>query len=169
MRALVSIAPGGPETLVMRDLPDPVAGPGEVRVAVAACGINYPDVLMIQDKYQFTIPRPFAPGIEICGSIDAIGPGVEGLDIGTRVLAQIPCGGLAERAVVAADRLLVVPAGVSAEHAAGFLLFFWAPATLNTLKTLRDRPKDGPQRASATINCHTFQSAVHPQPLVIPQ
>ncbi|MEV9048096.1 alcohol dehydrogenase catalytic domain-containing protein, partial [Klebsiella pneumoniae] len=70
MRALLSKAPGGPETLVIDTLPDPVAGPGQVVVAVKACSINYPDVLIIEDKYQFKPPRPFAPGSEIAGMID---------------------------------------------------------------------------------------------------
>ena len=62
MKGLLSKAPGGPETLVLDDLPDPVAAPGQVVVAVKACSINYPDVLIIEDKYQFKPPRPFAPG-----------------------------------------------------------------------------------------------------------
>lgn len=76
MRALLSKAPGGPETLVIDTLPDPVAGPGQVVVAVKACSINYPDVLIIEDKYQFKPPRPFAPGSEIAGMIDSVGVGV---------------------------------------------------------------------------------------------
>ena len=65
--ALLSEAPGGPETLKLSEVPDPVAGPGQVVVAVKACAINYPDVLIIEDKYQFKPQRPFAPGGEIAG------------------------------------------------------------------------------------------------------
>ena len=61
MKALLSKAVGGPETLELSDAPDPVAGPGQVVVAVRACAINYPDVLIIEDKYQFKPERPFAP------------------------------------------------------------------------------------------------------------
>ena len=72
MRALLSKAPGGPETLIMDELPDPVAGPGQVVVAVKACSINYPDVLIIEDKYQMKPPRPFAPGSEISGVVESV-------------------------------------------------------------------------------------------------
>src|SRR5664279_66752 len=65
VKALLSRQPGGPETLVLEDIPEPVAGPGEVRVAVRACGVNFPDLLIIQDLYQYKPPRPFAPGAEL--------------------------------------------------------------------------------------------------------
>ena len=70
MRALLSTVTGGPETLIMGDLPEPVAGPGQVVVAVKACSINFPDTLMIVDLYQFKPPRPFAPGGEIAGVVE---------------------------------------------------------------------------------------------------
>src|SRR5580692_7158497 len=60
MKALLSKHPGGPETLVLDDIPEPIPGPGEVRIAVRACGVNYPDLLIIQDLYQYKPPRPFA-------------------------------------------------------------------------------------------------------------
>ena len=68
MKALLSHAPGGPETLRLDEVPGPVAGPGELLVRVRAAAINYPDVLIIEDKYQFKPPRPFAPGGEIRSS-----------------------------------------------------------------------------------------------------
>src|SRR6202158_3054815 len=74
MKALLSKNPGGPETLVLEDIPEPVAGSAEVRVAVRACGVNYPDLLIIQDLYQYKPPRPFAPGAELAGGVDAGGP-----------------------------------------------------------------------------------------------
>jgi NADPH:quinone reductase-like Zn-dependent oxidoreductase len=73
MKALVSEAPGGPETLVLREMPEPQPGPGEVLVSVKACGVNFPDFLIIQDKYQFRPPRPFAPGAEIAGIVERVG------------------------------------------------------------------------------------------------
>ncbi|MFA6607090.1 MAG: alcohol dehydrogenase catalytic domain-containing protein, partial [Sphingomonas sp.] len=97
MRALLSKAPGGPETLVIDDLPDPVAGPGQVVVAVKACSINYPDVLIIEDKYQFKPPRPFAPGSEIAGVIDSVGADVTDWKPGDRVIAMTGSGGLVEK------------------------------------------------------------------------
>ena len=73
MKAVLSKVVGGPETLVLEELPDPVAGPGQVLIDVKACGVNYPDVLIIEDKYQFKPPRPFAPGGEVSGVIAAVG------------------------------------------------------------------------------------------------
>ena len=64
MKALVSRAPGGPETLSLEELPDPRPGPGQVLVRVRACGVNYPDALLIRDLYQVKMPRPFSP---FCG------------------------------------------------------------------------------------------------------
>ena len=78
MKALLSAAPGGPETLELVELPDPGPGPGQLLVRVRACAINYPDVLIIEDRYQFKPPRPFAPGGEVAGTVEAVGEGVEG-------------------------------------------------------------------------------------------
>ncbi len=76
MRAVLSKAVGGPGTLVLEDLADPAPGAGEVLLAVKACGVNYPDVLIIEDKYQFKPARPFAPGGEVAGVVEAVGAGV---------------------------------------------------------------------------------------------
>ncbi|HXG82121.1 MAG TPA: alcohol dehydrogenase catalytic domain-containing protein, partial [Sphingomicrobium sp.] len=84
MRALLSHQPGPPETLRLEEVPDPVAGPGELLVKIHACAINYPDVLIIEDKYQFKPPRPFAPGGEVAGVVEAVGEGVEGWSVGDR-------------------------------------------------------------------------------------
>ena len=89
MRALLSHAPGGPETLRIEDIPDPAPGPGELLVRVRACAINYPDVLIIEDKYQLKPPRPFAPGSEIAGEVEAAGEGVAGWSAGDRLIAAI--------------------------------------------------------------------------------
>ena len=71
MKAMLSKRVGGPETLVLEELPDPKPGAGEVLLAVKACGVNYPDLLIIEDRYQFKPPRPFAPGGEVAGVIEA--------------------------------------------------------------------------------------------------
>ena len=123
MKALLSEAPGGPETLVLRDVPEPVPGPGEVRIRVAACAINYPDVLIIEDRYQFKPPRPFAPGGEVAGVVDAVGKGVS-LAVGARVLAVTGWGGLAEAIVCPAARALPIPDAMAFETAAAFLLTY---------------------------------------------
>ena len=78
MKALLSVAVGGPETLALSEIDAPVAGPGQLLVAVKACAVNYPDVLIIEDKYQFKPVRPFAPGSEIAGVVEALGQGVTG-------------------------------------------------------------------------------------------
>src|SRR3546814_13475356 len=78
MKALLSHTVGGPETLELTELPDPVPGEGQLLVRVKACAINYPDVLVIEDKKQFRPERPFAPGGEIAGVVGALGEGGEG-------------------------------------------------------------------------------------------
>lgn len=124
MRALLSEAVGGPDTLVLRDLPEPRPATGEVRIRVDACGINYPDVLIIGDRYQFKPPRPFAPGGEVAGTIDALGEGVSGLWIGQRVIGFLGWGGLAESVVAPAARVIPIPDAMPLETAAGFLLTY---------------------------------------------
>jgi NADPH2:quinone reductase len=100
MKALLSTAAGGPETLALGELPDSEPGATQVCVTIRACGINYPDVLMIEDRYQFKPARPFAPGIEVSGIVNRCGPGVATLGVGDRVIAYLGWGGLAERVVV---------------------------------------------------------------------
>ncbi|WP_198354821.1 NADPH:quinone oxidoreductase family protein [Sphingomonas sp. MA1305] len=134
MRALLSRAPGGPETLELAELPDPAAGPGQVVVAIRACAINYPDVLIIEDKYQFKPPRPFAPGGEIAGTIVGVGPGVDGWAIGDRVMAVIGHGGLATHVVVEAARLTRLPDDRDFAQGAALLLTY-----ATTIHALLDR------------------------------
>ncbi len=124
MKALLSDAPGGPDTLRLADLPDPVAGPGELLVRVRAAAINYPDVLIIEDKYQMKPPRPFAPGGEIAGEVEAVGEGVDGWSVGDRLIAVPGFGGLAEKIVIAASIAIPLPAGRSFEDGAALLLTY---------------------------------------------
>src|SRR6218665_3649884 len=109
MRALLSRAPGGPETLELAELPDPVPGPGQLLVRVKACAINYPDVLIIEDKYQFRPERPYAPGGEISGVVEAVGEGVSGWAEGARLIAMLGHGGLAEKVLVPAAMAIPLP------------------------------------------------------------
>jgi len=118
VRALLSVRPGGPETLVLKDLPDPVPDAGEVVIAMHACGINFPDALVIADRYQIRPPRPFAPGGEIAGIVSSVGAGVMGLAPGDRVLAMTGWGGMAEAVKVPASACTRLPVGMSFEHAA---------------------------------------------------
>ena len=124
MRALLSHAPGGPETLRIEDLPDPRPGPGELLVRVRACSINYPDVLIIEDKYQLKPPRPFAPGSEIAGEIEAVGEGVEGWHAGNRMIAATGYGGLVEKVVIQAASAIPLPPERSFEEGSALLLTY---------------------------------------------
>src|SRR3982751_4861328 len=134
MRALLSKEPGGPDTLVMDELPDPVAGPGQVVVAVKACSINYPDVLIIEDKYQMKPPRPFAPGSEISGVVDSVGEGVTEFKPGDRVLCTTGSGGLGEKVAVPAAALYPLPEGRTFEEGASLILTYGT-----TIHALLDR------------------------------
>ena len=86
MKALLSTATGGPETLTLGELPRPSAGKGQIVIDVKACAVNFPDVLVIEDKYQFKPQRPFSPGAEAAGVIKAVGEGVSGFQPGDRVV-----------------------------------------------------------------------------------
>ncbi len=134
MRALLSTAPGGPETLTLSELPDPVAGRGQVVIAVKACAINFPDVLIIEDKYQFKPERPFAPGGEIAGVIDSVGEGVEGWQVGDRVIAMLGHGGLCERVIADPAKLYRLPEGRSFAEGASLILTYGT-----TIHALLDR------------------------------
>jgi NADPH:quinone reductase len=104
LKALLSRFPGGPDTLQLDEIPEPVPGAGQVRIAVRACGVNFPDLLVIQDLYQYKPPRPFAPGAEVAGVVDAVGADVENVRVGDRVLASPVSDGMAEKALsLAAD------------------------------------------------------------------
>ncbi|MFZ0268439.1 alcohol dehydrogenase catalytic domain-containing protein, partial [Caulobacter sp.] len=124
MKAVLSKAVGGPETLVLEELPDPVAGPGQVVLAVKACGVNYPDVLIIEDKYQFKPERPFAPGGEVSGVVTAVGEGVTSLKVGQRVLASTGHGGMAEQVALDAVRCTPIPDDMPFDEAAAFILTY---------------------------------------------
>jgi len=124
VKALLSHEPGGPETLRLEDLPGPVAAPGELLVRVRACSMNFPDVLIIEDKYQLKPQRPFAPGGEIAGEVMAAGEGVTGWKPGDRLIAALGFGGLAEQVIVPADRAIPLPAERSFEEGSALLMTY---------------------------------------------
>jgi len=124
VKAVVCTALGGPETLEVRDQPDPQPGPGEVLVAVEAAGVNFPDLLMMKGAYQFQVPPPFVPGHELAGRIEALGDGVRGLEVGQRVAANLPWGAFAEKATVLAGAVVPLPAHIEAEQGAAMLLTY---------------------------------------------
>ncbi|MFD1611440.1 NADPH:quinone oxidoreductase family protein [Sphingomonas tabacisoli] len=124
MRALLSNAAGGPETLVISDAPEPAAGPGQVIVGVKACAINYPDVLVIEDKYQFKPPRPFAPGGEIAGVVESVGEGEARWKPGDRVVAVPGYNGLADRIAIDGGSLFRLPEERSFVEGAALLITY---------------------------------------------
>ncbi|MDL1861594.1 NADPH:quinone oxidoreductase family protein [Betaproteobacteria bacterium PRO7] len=123
MKAIVCSEWGGPDKLRLGELPLPDPKAGEVRLKVLAAGVNFPDALLIQKKYQLQPPLPFVPGTEVAGMVDAVGEGVS-LAKGTRVVAFVGTGGFAEYVCVNATLTIPLPTGVSDEVAAGFTMTY---------------------------------------------
>jgi NADPH2:quinone reductase len=124
MKAVLCKQFGPPESLVVEELPSPRAGAGEVVVSVRAASLNFPDVLIIQNKYQFKPPLPFSPGSELAGLVKEVGEGVRGCKPGDRVLAVTTYGAFAEEVKVDAGRLVPIPAGMDFNSAAAFLMTY---------------------------------------------
>ena len=143
MKALLSHERGGPETLRFEEVPAPEAGPGELLVRVRACSMNFPDVLIIEDKYQLRPQRPFAPGGEIAGEVIAAGDGVTTWKPGDRLIAALGFGGLAEQVIVPADRAIPLPAERSFEEGSALLMTY-----ATAIHALADR---GKLRAGQTL------------------
>ena len=118
MRAIVANAIGSPEDLTIEDLPDPVPGPGEVLVEMKATAVNFPDLLVIEGKYQIIPPHPFVPGKEGAGTVSAVGEGVEALSVGDRVMVQVEWGTYAQKLVLPADNCFPMPDAMGFEEAA---------------------------------------------------
>jgi NADPH:quinone reductase len=124
MRAVLCERWGGPEQLRLSDVALRDPGPGEVRLRARAAGVNFPDVLIIQKKYQVQPELPFSPGAEIAGEVIAAGPGAGAFRPGDRVAAYCTIGGFAEQAVVPASKCFPLPAEVSFEVGAVALLAY---------------------------------------------
>jgi NADPH2:quinone reductase len=124
MRAVQCQTFGPPDQLVVVDLPSPTPGPGQVVIRVAAAGVNFPDVLIIQDKYQFKPPLPFTPGGEVAGVVTAVGDGVSAPAVGDRVIGSVLTGGYAEELVLAATACVPIPDGMGDAEAAAFLMTY---------------------------------------------
>lgn len=124
MKAMVATRWGEPSDLEYLDVPDPEPGPGEVLIETRAVGCNFPDILMIQGKYQVKPPHPFSPGHEIAGVVRAVGSGVTRVRPGQRVIANLEWGGYAERAVAAAERVHPIPDGMPFDQAAAFFVVY---------------------------------------------
>jgi NADPH2:quinone reductase len=124
MKAVLSKAPGLPDTLVLEDVPSPVAKAGEVVVSVKAVGVNFPDFLIIQDMYQYKPARPFSPGGEISGVVKSVGEGVTTLKVGDKVFGGIGAGGMAEEVAIAANRMNILPDFMPFEEGAALLMTY---------------------------------------------
>jgi NADPH2:quinone reductase len=124
MKALISTKVGPPESLELAELPDPVAGEGEVVLAVKAAGVNFPDALIIEDKYQFKPERPFAPGGEVAGVVESVGAGVTHVKVGQRVIGSTGWGGYAEKIKLPAARIMPIPDTMPFDEASAFILTY---------------------------------------------
>jgi NADPH2:quinone reductase len=134
MKAILSRRVGGPETLSLEELPDPKPGNGQVLLAVKACGVNYPDLLIIEDRYQFKPERPFAPGGEVAGVVEAVGAGVRKFKPGDRVIGSSISGGMAEKLALEADRCIAMPDAMPFDEASALVLTYGT-----TIYALKDR------------------------------
>lgn len=124
MKAVLCKAYGPPESLVVEDIAALEAKPGQVVISVKACGVNFPDTLIIQDKYQFKPALPFSPGGEVAGIIKAVGEGVRNAQVGDPVIAFTGWGGFAEEVCTDAARLIPLPPGTPFELAASFVMTY---------------------------------------------
>jgi NADPH2:quinone reductase len=143
MKAVLCKAYGPPESLVIEELPSPRPGAGEVVVSVKAASVNFPDVLIIQNKYQFKPPLPFSPGSELAGVVKEVGEGVSAFKPGDKVIAFTGYGAFAEEVKTEATRLVPLPAGMDFNTGAAFILTYGTSD-----HALRDR---GELRAGETL------------------
>ena len=124
MNAWLCTDPIGVEALTWQELPTPEPKPGEVRVAIRAASLNFPDLLIVQNKYQMKPPLPFVPGSEYAGVVEAVGDGVAHLKVGDAVAAFTGTGGFATHACVSAAQVMPLPAGFAFDDAAAFILTY---------------------------------------------
>ena len=120
MKAVLCKAPGGPEQLVVEDVPPPTTGDGQVLIRVEACGVNFADTLLIAGKYQIRPEPPFSPGMEIAGRVLGVGKGVSRCRPGDRVMAVLDHGGFAEEVVAAETDVFLPPPEMDLATAAAF-------------------------------------------------
>ncbi len=124
MKAVLCQEFGAIDNLVLDEIPSPSIGAGQVKIRVRACGVNFPDILLVQGSYQLKPPLPFSPGLEIAGDISEIGEGVDGLQIGQRVVSTLMWGGFAEEVVAPGVMPMPIAAGLSYEEAAAIPLAY---------------------------------------------
>ncbi|MGB3021835.1 MAG: NADPH:quinone oxidoreductase family protein [Methyloceanibacter sp.] len=137
---------GGPDMLRIEEVPDPVAGDGEIVIRVSAVGLNFFDTLVLRNKYQVPPTLPHSPGAEVAGTIESIGPDVSNLELGQRVVAFIGGNGCREKVATTAGNAVPIPDGVSEAEAAGI------PVTYGTaLHALKDRGQLMPGETIAVL------------------
>ena len=124
MKAMLCKQFGPPDSLVLADIDEPQPAAHEVCIRVRACGVNFPDVLMVAGQYQTQPPMPFVPGLEVSGEVVSVGARVSHLQPGQRVLAMCGCGGMAERVCVQAGAVALIPDSMDFVTAAGFILTY---------------------------------------------
>ena len=124
MKAVLCKAYGPPESLVLEEVEPLKPGPGQVVIGVKACGVNFPDTLIIEGKYQFKPEMPFSPGGEVAGVVKAIGEGVADAKLGERVIAFTGWGGFAEETLVEATKLIPIPDGMDFTTASAFVMVY---------------------------------------------
>ena len=124
MKAVLCKELGPPEKLVVEEVPALKPGKGQVVVGVKAAGVNFPDTLIIQGKYQFKAEPPFSPGGEVAGIVKELGEGVSGVKVGDRVIASSTYGGFAEEIAIDAERLVPMPDAMDYVPASAFILTY---------------------------------------------
>jgi NADPH2:quinone reductase len=124
MKAVLCTRAGPPEDLVIADLPDPVAGPGEAVVRISAAALNFFDLLIIAGKYQYKPAFPFSPAAEFAGTVESLGPGTTSLAVGDRVVGYCGWGAARERLAIAAGKLIKLPSGLDFDRAAGLIVTY---------------------------------------------
>jgi len=124
VKAILCKQHGSPDTLTFEDIGEPQLEAGQVRIGVKACGVNFPDVLMVAGKYQMQPPLPFSPGAELAGEILQLASDVNEFQVGQRVLALSAFGGMAEQICVSAQTVMPIPDDMPFETAAAFLLTY---------------------------------------------
>ena len=146
MKALLCTRLGGPDDLSLRDIADPVAGPGEAVVRITLAALNFFDTLIIAGRYQVKPDLPFSPGGEASGVVETLGPGTEGVAVGDRVIVHQKFGTVRERIAVPTRHLTPIPEGVSDKQAAGLTITYGT-----SLHTLRDRAQIRPGETLAVL------------------
>lgn len=146
MKAVLCRESGPPSSLVVEEVPDPVAGPGQAVVRVGAAALNFFDTLIIEDRYQFKPEKPFSPGAEMAGVVESVGEGVERLKPGDRVVGYLRWGCCREKVVASEEDLIPIPDGLGFDKAAGLIVTYGT-----TLHALEDRAALQPGETLAVL------------------